>query len=153
MNLVKATEAREAFLNLASLYGYEASLSIPPIGESIGTDGRYLMPAALKFADGEAEAYVVMSGEHAVGICGFTERADGSHMLDEIFAVKAFRTPEFFEAVLAPYLAGKQGVFQCHILKAQADVQELFEAYFAERGMAVQKEELDAMAWLCTVQL
>lgn len=153
MQLIKATEAHSAFLNLANLYGYEAALAIPPIGGTISVEGTYLAPSVWPFANGEREAYVVMDSEHAVGICGFTEHEDGSHMLDEIFAVKAWRTPEFFEAVLDSYLEGKTGVFQCHILKVQADVQELFEGYFAARGMAVDKAELDAIAWLYTVEL
>ena len=153
MELIKATDKRDAFINLASLYGYEASLSIPPIGQAINGDGQYLMPAVPAFANGEKEAYVVMDGERAIGICGFTELPDDGHMLDEIFAVKAFRTPEFFATVLDAYLTGKTGTFQCHILKPQADVQELFEGYFASKDMAVEKTELDAMAFLYTVAL
>ena len=153
MELIKATERREAFLNLASLYGYEASLAIPPIGQAINAEGMYVMPTALAFANGEKEAYVAIEGDKAVGICGFTEREDGTHVIDELFVVKAYRTREFFDAVLSSYIADKLGTLECHVLKAQADVQTLFEEALARRGLIYGKTEMDAMAYLYTVPL
>ena len=153
MELVKATEKRGAFLNLASLYGYEASLAIPAIGRAVNGDGMYVMPAALAFANGEKEAYVVMESDKAVGICGFTEREDGTHVIDELFVVKAYRAREFFDVVLSSYIEDKLGTLECHILKAQADVQALFEEALAHRGLIYGKTEMDAMAYLYTVPL
>lgn len=150
---VKATKEKEAFLNLASLYAYEASLSVEVIGKSINEKGMYYNPSIAKFIEEDADAYVLFEGDKAVGIVGFTSEQEDSWMMDEIFVVKAYRDAETMEEILSGFLKDKHGTFQTHILKCQPDVSSQIESYFKERNICFEKEELDPIAWLYTVKI
>lgn len=150
---VKASEKKEAFLNLASLYAYEASLSVEPIGRSINENGMYYNPNIAKFIADDSDAYVLYEGEKAVGIVGFTSEKENTWMMDEIFVIKAYRDAETMEEILSGFLKEKHGTFQTHILKCQPDVSDEIEQYFKDQKICFEKTELDPIAWLYTAKI
>lgn len=151
--LVKASEKKEAFLNLASLYAYEASLSVEPFGKSINENGMYYIPNLDRFIDEDAEAYVLLEEDKAVGIVGFTSLEDNAWMMDDIFIVKAYRDQETTDEILYGFLKDKHGTFQTHILKCQPDVSDQIETTFKKMNLCFEKSELDPIAWLYTVKI
>ena len=149
MRFIKAYEKKEAFLNLATLYAYEASISIPELGKDIDENGKLEIPGVRRFLEEDSEAYVIMEGAKAIGIVGFTKVNETTWMMDEIFVTKTFRTQEVMDGLLDFFLKEKQCTFKTHILKCQKDVCLQFENHFP----TVNKTELDPIAWKYSVEI
>lgn len=150
IRLAKASEKKEIFFNLVSLYGYEASFHVPEIGKTINEDGKFYIPGIERFTAQASEGYVLYEDTQPIGFVAFTEQAENNWMMDELFITRTFRTQEAVNSVLDTFFKEKHpSVFQTHILKGQKDVCEQIETYF---GSSLKKEELDPIAWIYTLR-
>ena len=152
MELVMAKEKQQAYLNLASLYGYQESLSIPQIGQAIDTNGMLLMPGTEDYANGTKEGYVVVDQGRAVGIVGIDVLDSDLYMIEQFFATKAFLNEEFVHTVLDKVFLSKKGTLQMHLLKVDEAASELVLQFFEEKQLSVKREDFQEQAWLYTIE-
>ena len=157
MELIKASEMKNAFVSLFNIYAHELSRYNPWLGTQIDREGNYLSEQVEQYInDKSSEAFCITDNNRPIGFTVFSysdKTEDDICSIEEIFLIETSRRKGVCESICKDFWSKNKGMCILHVLKANLPAAVYWEKLIEKCGYTYEKKDYDEQLWCYEINL
>ena len=157
MELIRASEMKNAFRNLFNIYAHELSKYNPWIGTQINSEGFYLSEQVEQYIKDEClDAFCIIEDKRPIGFVIFSysdSSEENTCSIDEIFLIETSRRMGICETICKEFWRENKGICTLHVLKANLSAATYWEKLIPKCGYAYDKRDDNEQMWCYEMKL